>query len=305
MLEEKKNQMAVRAAELYYCEDLSQQRVAEEMGISRPSVSRLLQRAKEKGYVHIHVMGPREDAARLSAKLKEKYGLNHVEIAAGADALGRTAAEYLDTLLRPDTILGLKWGKTMLRIAEALTPRPIPGMTLVQLKGGISHDKGRTYADEILAKYTAAYGAKPVSMPLPVMFDTKEILSIIKQDKHIRDIFELGRKADIAIFTVGTLTYDALLFQLGYIGKTEQKELQKKAAGDICSRFFDADGKIVAPELDSRTVGIDLESLGKKKHSILAACGAVKLTGIDAALRAGFANELVTDADTAGTLVMM
>ena len=50
MLEEKKNQMAVRAAELYYCEDLSQQRVGEEMGISRPSVSRLLQRAKEKGY---------------------------------------------------------------------------------------------------------------------------------------------------------------------------------------------------------------------------------------------------------------
>ena len=58
-----KDKQAINAAKLYYRSDYSQQRIAEELGISRPSVSRLLQYAKEKGYVKIQIFDPIEAGA--------------------------------------------------------------------------------------------------------------------------------------------------------------------------------------------------------------------------------------------------
>ena len=45
-----RDKLSINVAKLYYRSDYSQQRIAEELGISRPSVSRLLQYAKDKGW---------------------------------------------------------------------------------------------------------------------------------------------------------------------------------------------------------------------------------------------------------------
>jgi predicted XRE-type DNA-binding protein len=45
-----RDKLSINVAKLYYRSEYSQQRIAEELGISRPSVSRLLQYAKDKGY---------------------------------------------------------------------------------------------------------------------------------------------------------------------------------------------------------------------------------------------------------------
>ena len=62
----------------------------------------------------------------------------------------------------------------------------------------------------------------------------------IEKDKHIKKILDLGRQANIAVFTVGTVKNDALLFRLGYIDKKDRDIIQNRAVGDICSRFIDA-----------------------------------------------------------------
>ena len=43
-----RDKLSINVARLYYRSEYSQQRIAEELGISRPSVSRLLQYAKDK-----------------------------------------------------------------------------------------------------------------------------------------------------------------------------------------------------------------------------------------------------------------
>lgn len=55
-MDREKQQLSIEAARLYYQSDYSQQQIAEQLNISRPTVSRLLQYAKEKGYVQIRVM---------------------------------------------------------------------------------------------------------------------------------------------------------------------------------------------------------------------------------------------------------
>lgn len=64
-MDREKQQLSIEAARLYYQSDYSQQQIAEQLNISRPTVSRLLQYAKEKGYVQIRVMDPFEDLDAL------------------------------------------------------------------------------------------------------------------------------------------------------------------------------------------------------------------------------------------------
>ena len=135
------------------------------------------------------------------------------------------------------------------------------------------------------------------------MFDTAQIKELIEKDKHIKKILDLGRQANIAVFTVGTVKNDALLFRLGYIDKKDRDIIQNRAVGDICSRFIDAQGNICDKELDERTVGIKLEELKAKEKRILVAGSQRKITAIKAALKGEFANILVTDQYTAEELL--
>jgi DNA-binding transcriptional regulator LsrR (DeoR family) len=65
------------AATLYYRDGLDQGDVADLMGISRSTVSRLLARAREKGIVRISVehYDPRHHA--LEEQLQRRFRLNH------------------------------------------------------------------------------------------------------------------------------------------------------------------------------------------------------------------------------------
>ena len=39
------------------------------------------------------------------------------------------------------------------------------------------------------------------------------------QDRHIKQIMEIGKEAQVAIFTVGSVDDDSLLFRLGYFSE--------------------------------------------------------------------------------------
>ena len=56
----KKNDISllVEAARLYYEHDFSQQQIAQKLGVSRPGVSRLLNKAREQGIVRIEIRDP-------------------------------------------------------------------------------------------------------------------------------------------------------------------------------------------------------------------------------------------------------
>ena len=56
-----KQQLSVEVARLYYQSDYSQQEIANKLNISRPTISRLLKYAKEKGFVQISIADPFAD----------------------------------------------------------------------------------------------------------------------------------------------------------------------------------------------------------------------------------------------------
>lgn len=310
-MEQNKDRLSIDVAKLYYKSDYSQQQIANKLNLSRPTVSRLLQYAKEKGFVQINIADPIEDNSSLEEALCEKYNLDVVKIAYAPlnttneikKSISMKAADYLHEIAKDGDIIGVCWGTTIYNMALNLKHKALKGVQIVQLKGGISHSQSNTYAYEVVELFSEAFSTVGRYLPLPVMFDTVQIKELIEKDKHIKKILDLGRQANIAVFTVGTVKNDALLFRLGYIDKKDRDIIQNRAVGDICSRFFDAQGNICDKELDERTVGIKLEELKAKEKRILVAGSQRKITAIKAALKGEFANILVTDQYTAEELL--
>ncbi|GIP26027.1 deoxyribonucleoside regulator [Paenibacillus sp. J23TS9] len=306
-----KQRLSIEAARLYYQSDFSQQDIAQRLGVSRPTVSRLLQFAKEQGYVRIDIVDPHEDLNVLSRELQNKYELDTVQVCYSPlntyeeikKHITKQTAEYLHDTIQDKDIIGVTWGTTMHAVAQQLQPKNVKGVEVVQLKGGVSHSHVNTYAAETVNLFAEAYQTVARYLPLPVIFDNIALKRIVEEDRHINRIIELGKQANIAVFTVGTVKENALLFRLGYFNEEEQKLLKKNGAGDICSRFFDKEGRICSEEINNRTVGIDLYELRKKEKSILVAGGQRKVEAIQAALAGKYANILVTDQFTAQSLL--
>ena len=65
---ELRDEQSLQVAKLYYRGGLSQSEVAAEMGLSRPTVAKLLQHAKARGYVTVEINDPREDGDELGQR---------------------------------------------------------------------------------------------------------------------------------------------------------------------------------------------------------------------------------------------
>ncbi|WP_164988918.1 sugar-binding transcriptional regulator [Fictibacillus sp. S7] len=310
-MEQDKLKKVIEAAKLYYLLDYNQNQIAAEMGISRPTVSRMLQLAKSEGIVQIKIMDPENDIEQLSSELEQKFHLKKAIVASIPqydsglikEELGEKAAAYLYEITQDGDVIGVTWGTTLYNVACHLKQKFVKDVKVVQLKGGISHSETHTYHSEVLSLFGKAYNTAPIYLPLPAIVDHVVVKQAMEADRHIKRILDLGKEANIAVFTIGAVKSESLLFQLGYFSEEDQKQIRSEAAGDLCSRFIDENGEILNADINERTLGIDLKELKKKDHSILVAGGQQKVEGICAALKGGYANVLVTDQFTARSLL--
>ncbi|MDP4162197.1 MAG: sugar-binding transcriptional regulator [Bacillota bacterium] len=310
-MEQDKLSKVIEAAKLYYLLDYNQNEIAKVLGVSRPTVSRFLQIAKSEGIVRISIMDPTENVEKLAEELEQRFGLKKAVVASIPqyedhiikNYLGEKTATYLDSIVKDGDILGVTWGTTLYHVAIELKQKFVKDVKVVQLKGGVSHAETNTYASEILYLFGKAYHTHAHHLPLPAIVDHTVVKQAMEADRHIRRILEMGKEANIALFTIGPVKSESLLFQLGYFTDEDLASLYPNAVGDICSRFFDADGQICNESLNERTLGINLEDLKKKEHSILIAGGPHKIEGIYGALKGQLANVLVTDQFTAQFLL--
>ncbi|GAB3941005.1 sugar-binding transcriptional regulator [Corynebacterium tapiri] len=305
-----RDEQALRSAKLYYLSGFSQAQVADELGVSRPTVAKLLAHARDRGFVTITVNDPREARGELTDQLLMMYpALRQVHIVDAAhpdsllDELGQAGARVVEAEVFDGACVGVSWGRTMYAIARALEPLATEGVEVVQLKGGMSYTQSTTNDLDTINLFCRALHANALTLPLPVIFDNAEVKEVVEQDRHIAHILERGRHADVAVFTVGHIAQESLPLNLGYLNDEELAILEANAVGDACSRFFDAQGAIAVDSIDRRTVGITLENLKTRPTRILVAGGRAKAQAIAVALDMGLASHLVIDRETARRIV--
>ncbi|MFI5505228.1 sugar-binding transcriptional regulator [Corynebacterium kutscheri] len=308
---ETRDALAIDAARLYYIAGMGQIEVAKTLGVSRPTVSKMLSYAREMGFVSIHINDPREDQDAVAARLMELFGLEKVHVVRPASQtehelrqeLGSQGAALLEECLSDNMSVGISWGHTMGVVAEHIRPLALQGIKVVQLKGGHSHTERNTHDVVTLTKFARALNAEMLTLPLPVIFDNRKAKEIVVQDRHIAHMLEEGAKVDMAVFTVGDVQPENLLMNLGYLSDEEIERLRQNAIGDVCSRFYTVTGEVADQEIDARTVGITIKDLSTRPIRLLVAGGLSKMEAIRVALHMGLATHLVIDRDTAERII--
>lgn len=306
-------EILVKIARMYYEYGLDQQEIAERVGLSRSRISRMLTRAREIGIVQVTILDPFGEESELARRLETKFGLKRAVVCPVPRSsqrplawhLGQAAARLLKEIVRDNDTIGICGGTTMLQVARALRPMRRAGVSVVQLEGTLS-GKGEAliHGNEIALLFAKAFGATPYFLSVPAIVEHEEVKEALVRDRNLSRVLEMGKAANVAVFSVGRPDRSSILVQAGYFSPEGMEALVARGAvGDLCSRFFAEDGSICDESLDRRTIGLELREFARKEFSVAVAGGVHKIAGIRGALRGHFANVLVTDEVTARELL--
>jgi len=294
----------IRVARLYYEFNYKQERIAKLEGISITTVSRLLDKAHKEGLIQIKVVYPLETVYELSESIRTYFDLKKVFVApvtinhpeAILNDLGQAVNNYLIQLIRDGDIIGVSWGTTLPYVVRHLYKIDFNNLTVVQLNGGVTKNYLSTQSGAIVSGFANAFNAVPYMLPTPTIVDSTQLAKDLTNDSSVKETLDLAKEARITLFGIGRASGDSILKQAGFFNEEQYANLIKKGAvGDICSRYFSIDGSITDEELNQRTIGITLEELATKEHSIAIAHGEEKAEAIIGALRGGYINTLFTD----------
>ena len=312
-LTEEQHRLLYRIAQAYYADELTQREIAERFGLSRPKVSRLLQKGREQGIINITLVPPHGGLTDLERELEQEFCLEEVVVASATNPqsltavtreLGPPGANCLVRSLHGDEIVGLSWGTTLLAVVDALPTQSWPEMKVVQMLGGLGSPEAETHGADLTYRMAEAFGARPRLLPSPGIVPGKEVRDALLADSQVADTLDLAARADIAVVGIGAPIPGSVVARTGAITPQVLDQLKARGAvGDIALHFIDADGQPVDHEINDRVVALDLERIRQIPRVIGVAGGPEKFHVIRAALRGKLVDVLVTDAGTARALL--
>ena len=296
----------VTAAIMYYEAGRSQEQIARHLGVSRPTVSRLLGRARQLGIVRIEIVPPTLDPS-LASHLRDRLELQAVHIAAGlADPddpapvlAGRTNEALADIGLRAGDAIVVGYGRALHSLVHyQLIPRP--GVLVAPALGGSSEDRPWFQPNEMARQWAAALGGTPRYLHAPA-FVSPALKRSLVQEETIRSTLDLWETATVAVLGLGAWPeHDPGLAAAGF---PPDDPAIADAVGDVAGRFFTEDGTLADYADEARLLAIAAERLRRIPHVVGIAAGLEKTRAIVGAARARLINTLVTDAVTARAVV--
>lgn len=307
--------LLVTIAQMYYEDNMTQSEIAQRLGIYRTTISRLLKRVREEGIVKITINYEAGGTSGLERRLVERFGLKEAVVVpapssdtgARVRALGEACGQSVARLARKDEVIGFSWGSAMSMVAGSLPYAGRPFVTFVPMVGGPAGTLDSEYhVNTICYQAAARWGARSRMIDLPAVSERDEMRKLWAESRHYREISGLWDRLGIAVFGIGALRQRGRKEWQAFYGEEAIRELvDGRAAGDICSRFFDQEGNRVRTVLDDRLLTIMPEQLSRARYTIGVAESPEKAEGILGALRSGWMNMLVTTEETAQMILDM
>ncbi|WP_353222238.1 sugar-binding transcriptional regulator [Salinisphaera hydrothermalis] len=304
-----REEQRIRVAWFYYIEGLTQNEVAKRVGLSRPLVNQILATCRAEGLIQIRLDSDISSCTQLAGQLISRFGLLDAVVTPSpahpenlARTIGLQAGFYLSDQLNHDLQVAIGWGETLWHSLKGVERQNLRNSSIASMLGGLTR-----YA-EISAYETATRLADMLSahcyyMAAPVYTDDAQTRDLFVNQPMLQEVFSRVRSADIALCSVGQMDAQATLHRLELVGEDDLADLRARhAVGDLLGHYLDAEGNVVDCDLNSRVVATHPADLRHIERVVLASGGQTKVEIINAVLRAGYANVLVTDEETAELL---
>jgi len=315
--ESRSDDLVAEIARAYYERDLTQQRVAEQFGISRSQISRYLQEARDRDIVQIRIVAPETRDSDAEVRLRAWFPhLREAVVAAvfsdhelvARRSVARAAARLLDGLVKPGATVCFGAGRTLAEMVGLLEPGRIRGVTVAQAMGNAGHEGLEIDYNAIAGAAAAAFAGRSVQINAPAILGPgARAADLEASNPQIREALAIARSADLFVMGIGSMTSDEIYVTTGLISPEELEAVSAEGAvGDLCGNFFDIDGRPHLGPFEERIVGIRLSDLRTAPVAIGCVAGIEKVPAIVGALTGRYLNALVTDEHTAhGVLELM
>lgn len=302
----------LKICRMYYFDELTQAEIGKKIGVSRPVISKALQRSRSVGLVEIIIHDDAFHTIDLEQQIGMAFLLEDVLVVPTAElppemakiALSKAAATYVSKKLNDVSKIGVSWGTTLYSLVKEFPDDAHEHLRVIPLIGGMGSNRIELHSNQIAFELSKKLNCNCESLCAPAIVESEKYRELLLRTQAISDVIEEAKSIDLAIVGIGNPLVQSTMEEIGYLCEAEIESLKNtKVVGDINSCFIISDGTIAENEINQRVIGINVEDLRQVKKVIAVVEGLHKVESILAALRGGYINVLITDDITALKLV--
>ncbi|MCK9444088.1 MAG: sugar-binding transcriptional regulator [Tissierellaceae bacterium] len=301
--------LIIKIAWYYYMEGMTQKQISDKLNISRMKIVKYLETARSHGIVKFSVRANGEKKMNLERQLMDKYGLNDTYVVPTTEynlnkTIAKAAAQYIEGKLTPNSYINVGYGETVSHAIRYLTSFLEVPVSFVSLSGGVTF-----YASSMAGMRNFDNSMdlpKFFIVPSPLIVSSQGLAEQLLQERSVKEILDMTELSDYTVIGVGAPDRTATIMKTNQISENDLILLKMNGAiGDILSQFYDKDGNKINSDLHQRLITVQLEKLKEKKNVIAVAGGPSKIESINAALKAGYIDIMITDECTAESLLTL
>lgn len=306
----KSERLRLRAAWMYYVEQMTQNEIAEALDIGRVTVVRLLADARARHEVRISVVGELAELSGLEREIERRFNIERAIIAPlsqpGQDPVPPISAAvgaFLSESVQSGTVVGLGWGRTLLQSLPFITERSLDNLRVISLLGGVAQAR-RFNPAEFVWRFAQMFGGDAYLLPAPAVVDSAETKKALIERCGLGSIMDMAGALDLVVLSVGSITDNATTTRVGYMTEEQRASLVKAGAvGDILFHFFDRNGNLVDHPINDLVMSVGIDRVQAAKQRVLASGGPEKIEALLGGIRIVQPNILISDEESARALL--
>ncbi len=293
--------LLVSVAKLYYIENMTQNDIANKLGVSRPLISKYLQEAKNIGVVKIEVndISNSNEDEEIVAKICKKYNLRRfyvIPASTNKDLNDQMFVDAITSFLNDNYIdnstIGLGWGSVIGSVIASYETRKANQKLLGKIMPIISNApiSYRNYhTNELVRMFAEKSGLKAEYLYMPVICANREERELFINTPQTVRMFEKYKNLDYVITQIRNFPS---VPDLATEARFEKKLQESHAVGMVLGYYFDINGNIITSSHD-HTIQIPIEDIKNTPRSIAIVNARVNSSAVIGALRSGVFNTFI------------
>ncbi|UGX88946.1 sugar-binding transcriptional regulator [Phyllobacterium meliloti] len=296
-----------QALVLHFLEGLTQAQIAEQLGISQPTVNRLIKRGRQLGLVEIKIKSPVEPLVDMEEQLLALGGISRAIVVptvsdnpqTALQAVGDAAARLLlEEITDGDTIC-ITGGKGVSAVVAGLQAPRRFDVEVIPATGCV---QGKHYTDvnHVSTLMADKLGGRAYQIHAPLFADSSAERAMLINMRSVADVFKRAREAKIAVVGIGSiLSDDSSYYDLHPSSSTDRDAIERSGArSELLAHLLDDRGQVCDYSLNGSLVSLTLEEFASIPTKIGVASGQNKARPILSIMRGNHLDTLVTDEAT-------
>lgn len=297
------HELLARIAHRSYIDGHTQEQIAQEFGLSRPKVQRLLERARQAGVVDIHIEAPPGLNLELEAQLVEAFRLSDAIVSpsradpdAQREAVARSAARYLERRLKDGQVIAVSHGRDTGDVPRFFRPTRRLDVTFASAMGGSPRVDNPTNPNEICQSLADRSGGRAAALYAPAYVESVEMRDRLLEQEAVAHTLDLAARADVALVGIGGTDDGCTMVRTGCLSLEEIAWLRDQGAvGDVLGNYVDSGGTVIAAPHSQRLIALSIEDLLRIETVVAVASESEKPPAISGVLRSGVIDVLIVD----------